>query len=188
MGKSLNFVKNRITSGFCNGMENNHYEYMQEINLLEALQYYPKLFSDDKNVYEYTLSDVTMTDTDLKGNIEIWVKYDPDADFEYFTMERCRTDGTLSFFSDLIAKVINKVLVFQTYNKEKIPDDYDINPFSYKVKYVIGNPVISIEHGEKFATEEKPWMLDRFSAMLPIKMNFERKQYSELQQRDCRSL
>ena len=32
-----------------------------------------------------------------------------------------------------------------------------------------------IEHGKEFATEEKPWMLDRFSVMLPIKMNFERR-------------
>lgn len=171
---SLKFIQDRIASGLCNGMGNNQYEYMHEINLLEVLQYYPKLFSDDKNVYEHTLSDVTMTDTNLKGNIEIWVKYDPDADFAYFTMERCMTDGTLSFFNDLIAKVINKVFLFQTYNKKKVPSDYDSNPFAYKVKYVIGNPVMAIEHGEEFATEEKPWMLDRFSVMLPIAMDFER--------------
>lgn len=175
MGKSLDFVRNRIASGVCNGMENNKYELMQEIDLIKALQYYPHLlFSDEKKICEYTLSDVTMINTDLKGDIKIWVKYDPYAEFEYFTMERCKTDGTLSFFSDLLVRVINKVFLFQTYNNVKVPNDYDRNPFFYTVKYVIGNPVITIEHGDDFATEEKPWLLDRFSIMLPIAMDFER--------------
>ena len=171
---SLKFVQDRIASGLCNGMENNRYEIMQEIDLLEAVQHYPKLFSEDKKAYEYTLSGVTMEDTNLKGDIEICVQYDPDAEFDYFTMERCRCDGTLLFFTDLIAKVINNVLLFQTYNKAKVPSDYGNNPFVYKLKYVIGNPVIAIEHGKEFATDEKPWMMDRFSVMLPIRMDFER--------------
>ena len=50
----------------------------------------------------------------------------------------------------------------------------------------IGRPVIAIEHGEEFATEEKPWLLDRFSIMLPIAMDFERmntNQTNKMQER-----
>ena len=35
MGKSLEFVKERIASGQCNGMENNKYEYMIEQDIRE---------------------------------------------------------------------------------------------------------------------------------------------------------
>ena len=35
MGKSLKFVKERIASGQCNGLENNKYEYMIEQDIRE---------------------------------------------------------------------------------------------------------------------------------------------------------
>ena len=175
MGKSLDFVRNRIDSGVCNGMENNKYECMQELEFLDVLENYKhNIIFDNKNVCNRIILNAT-TNTNLKGDIEIQVKYDPDAEFEYFTMERCICDGTLFFFYKLVATVLNNVFTCATYNKAKLPSDYDSNPFAYKLKYIIGNPVIAIEHGKEFATEEKPWMLDRFSAMLPIKMNFERR-------------
>lgn len=173
MGKSLDFVKNRIASGVCNGMENNKYECMQELEFLDVLENYQhNVIFDEENVCKKILHMISLTNS--MSDIEIQVKYDPDAEFEYFTMERCRCDGTLFFFYELVATVLNKVFALKTHNKEKVPSDYDNNPFAYKVKYTIGNPVIAIEHGEEFATEEKPWMLDRFSVMLPIAMDFER--------------
>ena len=172
---SLKFVQKRIASGLCNGMENNQYESMQELPLFDVLNNYKhNIIFDNKNVCNRIILNAT-TNTNLKGNIEIQVKYDPDAEFEYFTMERCICDGTLFFFYELVATALNNVFTFVTYNKAKLPSDYDNNPFAYKLKYIIGNPVIAIEHGKEFATEEKPWMLDRFSVMLPIKMNFERR-------------
>ena len=173
MGKSLDFVRSRIASGVCNGMENNKYESMQELDFLEVLENYQhNVIFDEENVCHYILD--ASTDTNLTGKLEIQIKYDPDPEFEYFTMERCRCDGTLFFFYELVATVLNKVFSLETHNKEKVPSDYDNNPFAYKVKYTIGNPLIAIEHGEEFATEEKPWMLDRVSVMLPIAMDFER--------------
>ena len=38
MGKSLEFVKQRIATGECNGMENNKYDTMFECNLLENIE------------------------------------------------------------------------------------------------------------------------------------------------------
>ena len=38
MGKSLEFVKERIVSGQCNGMENNKYESMIEQDIRELLR------------------------------------------------------------------------------------------------------------------------------------------------------
>lgn len=173
MGKSLDFVRNRIASGVCNGMENNKYESMQQLDLLDVLKnYHNNITFDGKNVYTRFLNITTVTGS--AGDIEIQVKYDPDAEFEYFTMERCRCDGTLFFFYELVAKVLSKVFTLGTYNKKKVPSDYNNNPFAYKVKYTIGNLIATIEHGNDFATKEKPWLLDRFSIMLPIAMDFER--------------
>ena len=172
--RSLKFVQGRIASGLCNGMENNQYESMQEINLMDVLNYYEHNITFDGNVCKRIILSAT-TDANLKGDIEIQVKYDPEAEFEYFTMETCICDGTFFFFYELMATVLNKVFGFGTYNKEKVPKDYNNNPFVYKLEYIIGNPIIAVEHNTKFATEDKPWLLDRFSVMLPIKMDFEKR-------------
>lgn len=92
MGKSLEFVKERITSGQCNGMENNKYESMIEQDIQELF-----------NVVDYTKDGTILADIPYlkKGNkpyFNVIIKYDPNADFEYFTMQRCNCDGTFVFF------------------------------------------------------------------------------------------
>lgn len=63
---SLNFVKDRIASGLCNGMENNQYESMQEINLMDVLNYYKhNITFDDRNVCKRIILNAT-TDTKPK--------------------------------------------------------------------------------------------------------------------------
>ena len=175
MGKSLDFAKKRIATGECNGMENNNYDTMFECNSLEIINnmYGSFLWKDD--VCKYTLD---IQENEQEGEIEITIKYDPDAEFEYFTMERCVNDGTLYFFEDLFFNIINKIYGYQglTYNVEKVPSDFLDNPFNYNLKYTIGNFVCGTENSYSFATEDKPWMTCRFTAMLPIKMEFVRKQ------------
>lgn len=172
MGKSLEFVKQRIANGECNGMENNEYDTMFECNLLENIENTYGSFLWKGDICNYVL------DT-LEGSTEITIKYDPDADFEYFTMERCINDGTLYFFEDLFFKVINKLYGFQgdrTYNIKKAPSDFLTNPFNYDIKYTVGNFVCGTENSRDFSLEDKPWMRSRFTVMLPIKMEFVRKE------------
>ena len=161
MGKSLEFVKERIASGQCNGMENNKYESMIEQDIRE-------LFT----VVNYTKNGTILADVPyLKGDkpyFNVIIKHDPDADFEYFTMQRCNCDGKFVFFQDLMGECIDKMIHLKTCNVNKeIPKDLT----GYSIIYTVGDFVLAEEFGKEFATEEKPWMQSRFTAMLPIKFD-----------------
>ena len=161
MSKSLEFVKERIASGQCNGMENNKYESMIEQDIRE-------LFT----VVNYTKNGTILADVPyLKGDkpyFNVIIKHDPDADFEYFTMQRCNCDGTFVFFQNLMGECINKMLNLKTCNVNKeIPKDLT----GYSIVYTVGDFVLAEEFGDEFATKEKPWMQSRFTAMLPIKFD-----------------
>lgn len=166
MGKSLEFVKERIASGQCNGMENNKYESMIEQDIRE-------LFT----VVNYTKKGKILADVPyLKGDkpyFNVIIKHDPDADFEYFTMQRCNCDGTFVFFQDLMGECIDKMIHLKTCNVNKeIPKDLT----GYSIIYTVGDFVLAEEFGDEFATKEKPWMKSRFTAMLPIKFNVVRNE------------
>lgn len=161
MDKSLEFVKERITSGRCNGMENNKYKSMIEQDVRE-------LFIGINYTKEVTiLADIPY----LKGDkpcFNIIIKHDPDADFEYFTTQRCNCDGTFVFFQDLMSECIDKMIHLKTCNVNKeIPKDLT----GYSIIYTVGDFVLEEEFGDEFATKEKPWMRSRFAVMLPIKFD-----------------
>lgn len=175
MGKSVDFVKSRIDSGHCNGLENNEYLAFSEIALekctpnLVASDTLEKFFKTKELHY-----DVKLIVDSREIPIDVNVIYDPNADFEYFTMERCCCDGAIMYYIDLAEKVLSKVLHLKTCNKNKIPSDWkDINACQFT--YTIGNFVLADEHGDEFATEEKPWMKSRFNVFLPIKFDFIKK-------------
>lgn len=166
--KSLKFVKERIASGQCNGLENNKYEYMIEQDIRE-------LFTVVSCTKDGTiLADIPYLKADvpyLKGDkpyFNVIIKRDPDADFEYFTMQRCNCDGTFVFFQDLMDECIDKMIHLKTCNVNKeIPKDLT----GYSIIYTVGDFVLAEEFGDEFATKEKPWMKSRFTAMLPIKFD-----------------
>lgn len=63
MGKSLEFVKERIASGQCNGMENNKYESMIEQDIRE-------LFT----VVNYTKNGTILADVPFMSYLRLWKK------------------------------------------------------------------------------------------------------------------
>lgn len=159
MGKSLKFVKERIASGQCNGMENNKYESMIEQDIRE-------MFASTK--FDKNGKEILASVTYRKYLINVIIKRDPEADFEYFTMQRCNCDGTFVFFQDLMGECIDKMLNLKTCNVNKeIPKDLT----GYSIVYTVGDFVLAEEFGDEFATKEKPWMKSRFTAMLPIKFD-----------------
>lgn len=168
MGKSLEFVKERIASDQCNGMENNKYESMIEQDIRELFT----VVTCTKN--GTILADIPYLRADvpyLKGDkpyFNVIIKRDPDADFEYFTMQRCNCDGTFVFFQDLMDECIDKMIHLKTCNVNKeIPKDLT----GHSIIYTVGDFVLAEEFGDEFATKEKPWMKSRFTAMLPIKFD-----------------
>ena len=163
MGKSLEFVKERIASGQCNGMENNKYESMIEQDIRELF-----------NVVDYTKDRTILADIpylkkdDGKPYFNVVIKRDLNADFEYFTMQRCSCDGIFVFFQSLMKKCISKMIHLKTCNVNKeIPKDLT----GYSIVYTVGDFVLAEEFGDEFSTKEKPWMQSRFTAMLPIKFD-----------------
>lgn len=167
MGKSLEFVEERIASGQCNGMENNKYESMIEQDVRELF-----------NVVNYTKNETILADISYlkkggKPYFNVIIKCDSDADFEYFTMQRCNCDGTFVFFQNLMDECINKMIHLKTCNVNKeIPKDLT----GYSIIYTVGDFVLAEEFGDEFATKEKPWIQCRFTAMLPIKFDVVRNE------------
>lgn len=161
MGKSLEFVKKRIVSGQCNGMENNKYEAIIEQDVRELFE--TVTCTKDGII----LADVPYLIGD-SHHFNVVIKYNPDMNFEYFTMQRCNCDGTFVFFQVLMNICINKMITLKTRNANKeIPKDLT----GCSIIYTIGDFVLAEEFGDEFATKEKPWMKSRFTAMLPIKFD-----------------
>lgn len=160
MSKSLEFVKERIVSGQCNGMENNKYKFMIEQNTPYIFKAFHFFKGND------TSKTMKVAIKNSKTLFNIVIEYNPDADFEYFTMQRCNCDGCYIFFQDLMAECLNKMINLKTCNVNKtIPKDLT----GYSIIYTVGDFVLAEEFGDEFATKEKPWMKSRFTVMLPIK-------------------
>lgn len=164
---SLDFVKNRIASGMTNGMEHNKYDVFGKLpsyilpNILESMG-----IKQEGNDYKYKIA----------NNIDVTLSYNPDTDFEYFTMKRCICDGTIAFIEDLIIDCIENVVYIKTVNKEKITDNFLDFGHKHDIHYTIGDFIFGSEHDEKFAPDDKRWMQDRFTIFLPIKFEYKLKE------------
>jgi hypothetical protein len=176
--KSINFVKDRIKNGFANVPLQND-AIFKEINFCDYMTYGYSIPDNFKLAFQnnrmsYLIKNATLKKGDkvISGDIQIDIIYDENADFEYFTMERCRCDGSLMFFDELTMKILDKICHIGTYNKEKIISN--INLFDYIWTYTVGNFVLCDEYGD-FGTEGKPWMKSRFTVMLPIKFDWMKK-------------
>lgn len=175
-GKSLEFVKKRIDSGECGDMKNNHYSSMREVCFTDiASQKLNTDIVDRKSDSEWKLKLYAKSECGDKKQVNIEVQYNPNTDFDYFTMKSCRCDGTLIFYFELCEKILENVFLGNTQYKPKLPENYENDMDKYIIKYVVGDFVFANEFGEEFATEDKPWMLSRFSVMLPIKCDFVKK-------------
>lgn len=110
-----------------------------------------------------------MVGVDEHGNkfsLNIELCFDPDADFEYFTSECVTHDGTLIFELELASRIVQKICTGNTYNKSKgAPKSGDT------LQYVIGNLVLLNEFDGDFIPPDKPWMAERSTMLLPIKMD-----------------
>ena len=186
MGKSTDFVKYRIDNGLADIFFNEDSKFLERKfnEYLNAYFHAPapnNYFTNEfinlvkkVNKNEWNITYTAKTDDGIIGDISVFVKYDENAEFEYFTMERCVCDGTLLFLYEQGAIIINKIFTLSTFNKEKITNDYENNPFNYDFYYTVGNFVVCDEHGD-FGTKEKPWMRSRFTTMLPIKFDIKKK-------------
>lgn len=169
MGKSLEFIKERIKSGETNGMENNKYNWMEEQTPFEVLKESLKLAITGSILCNQTFEYETVNNIGEYniGKFKMKMIYNPDVEYDYFIMQCCSSDGTYAYFYELMIMCIEKIINFETYSKDtKIPR----NLSGHTIIYTIGDFVLASEiNREKFKTEDKPWLDRRFTAMLPIK-------------------
>lgn len=103
----------------------------------------------------------------FNGNIKFGIRFsfDDDADFDYFTSDSCIHDGTLLFIEKSMNKCARKVCNLETYYEPLgEPQDGDT------LKYTIGNFVALNEYDGDFVPSDKPWLRQRTTVLLPIKM------------------
>lgn len=162
MSKSIDFCKQRAKESDFDFLPGTQFNEVNSLDILETM------FNDNA---KEIISLITKDGLELPNNIT--VIYDPDADFDYFTNARCRNDGTLLFALENMQEVLIKVIGAATCYRLKMPKDILYSTSKYHCTYTIGNIVTATEHSKEFSTEEKPWMTQRDTAMLPIKFDME---------------
>lgn len=157
---SLQYIKQRISEGTTN-LSDCNYKTMEVFNTIDIFE---------RMCNSRSLENGVAIETDNNKIAEIF--YNPDVEFNYFTMSRNSNDGTLLFDLETMQDVLSKVLYCQTYNNavlSEIPDSQDFFD-THCFKYTIGDIVLCQEYDDnKFATDKKPWLKRRTTALLPIK-------------------
>lgn len=164
--KSLEYIKQRIEEGNT-GLTDCNYENMTEVNTLDILS---KMYNSEFKAEKLKDGVTICRGNDRRKIAEIY--YNPNIEFNYFSMSRCTDDGSLYFDLEMAASVLGKVMSCQTYNRAilfEVPVDKEYFETHY-LKYTVGDIVLCHEYDDKkFATKEKPWLKRRTTALLPIK-------------------
>lgn len=99
-----------------------------------------------------------------KVRFNVKILFDCDAEFDYFTSESIIHDGTLAFITEAMNRCAQRVCRCETYYKDSQPASRD------NIEYTVGNFVILNEYDGDFVQSDKPWMRERTTVLLPIKM------------------
>lgn len=106
-----------------------------------------------------------------KIDITIYLTINPEAEFDYFTSSSSVHDGTLVFKLELINDYICNVICGKTYNKN-MGEPKSNNT----VHYIVGNLVVLNEYDmdhNKICSKDKPFLCERTTVLLPIRMSLE---------------
>jgi hypothetical protein len=158
--KSLDYIKQRIKEGTTD-LSDCDYETMVEVNTVDIFE----------KMYESRGLETGIT-VGTKDNEVANIYYNPNAEFNYFTMSRNVNDGTLIFDFETMQDVLCKVLSCSTYNKAVLPEIPNDEEYFNKhyFQYTVGDIVLCQEYdSNKFSTNEKSWFTRRTTALLPIK-------------------
>lgn len=159
-GKVIRLYKKRIREGNCYNMHLGDFLNMSEIPF--------------KSCFTKDCEDYIVLAT-RKGSNEAFADliYKPDADFNYFITESCVCDGTYVFLCELITRIMQKIKQLETYYAPAIDRITEDNLNDFALHYYVGDFVINSHIIE--SPNEKPWLCDRFYAMLPVKFTVEKQ-------------
>lgn len=158
MSKSFDFCKATAQNAYRSSYADRSWDNAIEVYETEAI--FDKYLHGARNIFfEGKVDDETEICFDVS------ISFDGNADFDYFTSESCIHDGTLYFIIKTMDECVRKVCLAQTYNKHTgAPESGD------SIQYIVGNFVILTEYDGDFVPADKPWMRERTTVLLPLKM------------------
>jgi len=153
MNKSKEFVLSLIRSGRLTGFPEDKAE---EANTLK--------FADNcTEKHEINHKD---------GTVMVEIKYDPNADFDYCTVDYQMNDSTALFQADAFVRILNKMARLKTCYEPKVPDKKLKG--NYEITYTIGDFVYIGYYDPDNAPEDKKWMSWNQKTALPIKFDIKK--------------
>lgn len=96
------------------------------------------------------------------------VVFDADADFQYFVVTGSTHDGTLYFTYEQIERAVQMIVQAVTYYEPR-----GSHPNGSHITYTVGNFIIITEIGN-YGTDEKPWLCQKDTILLPVKYEVEK--------------
>lgn len=157
MSKSFDFCKLLSQDSHRSGYANRSWDNAVEVLETEAIF--------DEFLRGVRKLSVEKGDDENETYITVGVSFDANADFDYFTSDSCIHDGTLYFIKEAMNRCVRNVCFAQTYNKNLgAPESGD------SIQYIIGNFIVLTEYDGDFVPAGKPWMRERTTVLLPLKM------------------
>lgn len=100
--------------------------------------------------------------------LHVIFKYDPNAEFEYFTHARYLHDGTLAFMLNTIETCMNNIFLLKTYDVRKCPPAPNGT-----IIYTFGDAVMINEIAENIAPPDKKWAQVCTTVCVPLIYEFQ---------------
>ena len=143
---------------------------INEINLMTYIENNIKSLKVKENKV-----DVQLLNEEANKFVNVNLKHNPNAEFNYFTTDISTHDGTLLFMGQAIERILSKILTAQTQYREVIPKGFNENDFfEYDYFYEVGDILVHSDVGMK-NINGRNIMGQRDIMMLPIKFNMVRK-------------
>lgn len=155
MGKSLDFVKERITSELFKGIDVDSLSSMRERDFLDCCNF----------ILTAPIPEEWRIETETGNKLNVRLKYDPEAQFTYVTSASLICDGTF-FYVELYQDIVQNLFEAVTYDT-RIGRPSNSNGAT--IQYTVGNFVTASQFSDDFATDERPEFRERQIVMLPIK-------------------
>lgn len=157
MSKSLEYCK--LVASDTSRSNFSDRDWSKTIEVEETENFFDEYLNEERKLK------INGTDNDgNKVNLNVELSFDANADFDYFISESSVHDGTLVFELNAMEKCVQKVCCGVTYNKKLLaPQNRD------SIKFTVGNFVVLNEFGNQFSTDDKPWLQQRTTVLLPLK-------------------
>ena len=144
---------------------------INEINLMTYIENNIKSLKVKENKV-----DVQLLNEEANKFVNVNLKHNPNAEFNYFTTDISTHDGTLLFMGQAIERILSKILTAQTQYREVIPKGFNENDFfEYDYFYEVGDILLHSDVGMK-NINGRNIMGQRDIMMLPIKFSMMRKE------------